>query len=87
MSVQSSIDNTTESIISALSTHELSDVEREEITRIVSKLLVKTVEKTTKNGLKTALNCCGPEADLAHQIREEMNRRKELLISNLRALR
>jgi hypothetical protein len=87
MSVQSSIDNTTESIVSALSTHELSDVEREEITRIVSQLLVTTVEKTTKNDLKTALNCCGPEADLAHQIREEMNRKKELLISNLRALR
>jgi hypothetical protein len=65
----------------------LSDVEREEITRIVSQLLVTTVEKTTKNDLKTALNCCGPEADLAHQIREEMNRKKELLISNLRALR
>jgi hypothetical protein len=87
MSVQSSIDNTTESIVSALSPHELSDVEREEITRIVSQLLVTTVEKTTKNDLKTALNCCGPEADLAHQIREEMNRKKELLISNLRALR
>lgn len=87
MSVQSSIDNTTESIISALATHELSDAERDEITRIVSKLLVKTVEKTTKNDLKTALNCCGPEADLAHQIRDEMNRKKELLISNLKALR
>lgn len=87
MSVQSSIDDTTASIMSALSSHDLSDAEREQITDIVSQLLVKTVEKTTKNQVEAAANCCGPELDLAHQIREEMNRKKELLISNLKALR
>jgi hypothetical protein len=87
MSVESSIEDTTESIVSALSTHELSDAEREQITSIVSQLLVKTVEKTTKNNVKTTVNCCGSEVDLAHQIREEVNRKKELLISNLKALR
>jgi len=87
MSVESSIEDTTESIIAALGTHELSDAEREQINQIVSQLLVKTVEKTTKNHLKTAVNCCGSEVDLAHQIREEVNRKKELLISNLKALR
>ena len=87
MSVESSIEDTTESIISALGTHELSDAEREQIANIVSQLLVKTVEKTTKNHVNTAVNCCGSEVDLAHQIREEVNRKKELLISNLKALR
>ena len=87
MSVQSSIDDTTASILSALSSHDLSDAEREQITDIVSQLLVKTVEKTTKNQVEAAANCCGPELDLAHQIREEMNRKKEILISNLKALR
>jgi hypothetical protein len=87
MSVESSIEDTTESIISALGTHELSDAEREQIASIVSQLLVKTVEKTTKNHVNTAVNCCGSEVDLAHQIREEVNRKKELLISNLKALR
>ena len=87
MSVQSSIDDTTASIMSALSSHDLSDAEREQITDIVSQLLVKTVEKTTKNQVEAAANCCGPELDLAHQIREEMNRKKEILISNLKALR
>ncbi len=87
MSVQSSIDDTTESIISALSPHDLSDEEREQITQIVSQLLVKTVEKTTKNHVEATVNCCGPEIDLAHQIREEMNRKKDVLISNLQALR
>ena len=87
MSVQSSIDDTTESIMSALSSHDLSDGEKENITKIVGQLLVKTVEKTTKNHLEAAASCCGPEIDLAHQIREEINRKKDVLISNLRALR
>ena len=71
----------------SLSKHELSDAEREEVNRIVSKLLVKTVKKTTHNQVETALNCCGPEKDLAHQLSEEMHRKKNLLISNLMALR
>ena len=87
MSVESSIEDTTESIMSALSSHDLSDSDKEQIATIVSQLLVKTVEKTTKNHLEAAANCCGPELDLAHQIREEINRNKELLISNLKAMR
>ena len=87
MSVESSINDTSESIVSALSDHDLSDTEKEQITRLVEKLLVKTVEKTTDTHLETTVSCCGPEADLAHQIRSEVNRKKDLLISNLRALR
>ena len=87
MSVESSIDDTATSIVSALSGHDLSDDEKEKIAKLVGQLLVKTVEKTTANHLKAAVNCCGSEIDLAHQIREEMNRKKEVLISNLKALR
>lgn len=87
MSVESSIEHTTESIMSALSSHDLSDSEKEQVKDIVSQLLVKTVEKTTKNQVKAATSCCGPELDLAHQIQEEMIRKQNLLISNLKALR
>ncbi|MDX2312611.1 MAG: hypothetical protein QNL90_00930 [Gammaproteobacteria bacterium] len=87
MSVQSSIEDTTTAIMKTLSRHQLSDAEREEVSRIVSKLLVKTVKKTTHNQVETALNCCGPEKDLSHQLSEEMHRKKNLLISNLMALR
>jgi len=87
MSIESSIDDTAASIVTALSSHDLSDQEKETISKLVSKLLVKTVEKTTDNNLQTTVNCCGPEVDLAHQIREEINRNKNLLISNLKALR
>jgi hypothetical protein len=87
MSVESSIDDTATSIVSALSSHDLSDDEKDQITKLVGRLLVKTVEKTTKNQTQAAVNCCGSEVDLAHQIREEMNRKKDVLISNLKALR
>ena len=87
MSVESSIEKTTNEIMSALASHDLSDADKEKVTKIVSQLLVKTVEKTTKNNLETTANCCGPELDLAHQIAEEINRQKQLLISNLKALR
>ena len=87
MSVESSISDTADSIVQALSSHDLSAQEKEEITKLVSALLVKTVEKTTDNHIQATVNCCGPEVDLAHQIREEINRKKDLLISNLQALR
>jgi hypothetical protein len=87
MSVQESVEIATEAVVKALSKHELSDAEREEVNRIVSKLLIKTVKKTTHNQVATAVNCCGPEQDLAHQLSEEMHRKKNLLISNLMSLR
>ncbi|HEY5740824.1 MAG TPA: hypothetical protein VIW27_13935 [Gammaproteobacteria bacterium] len=87
MSVEESVEIATEAIMKSLSRHELSDAEKEEISRIVGRLLVKTVKKTTRNQVETAINCCGPEKDLAHQLAEEMHRRKNLLISNLMALR
>ena len=87
MSVQESVDIATDAIVNALSSHDLSASERDEISHIVSRLLVKTVKKTTHNQVETALNCCGPEKDLAHQLAEEMHRKKNLLISNLMAMR
>ena len=87
MSVQESVDIATEAIMESLSGHELSDAEKEQISRIIGKALVKTVKKTTHNQVETAVNCCGPEQDLAHQLAEEMHRKKNLLISNLMALR
>ena len=34
-----------------------------------------------------AARCCGPEADKAHQIREEVNRVNAALIANLESMR
>ena len=87
MSVESSVKIAADAIGAALSQHKLTDAEREDVERIVSRVLVKTVKKTTHNQVETAVNCCGPEKDLAHQLSEEMHRKKNLLISNLMAMR
>ena len=87
MTVESSISDTTEAIIEALGKHDLSAEEQEEISKHVSALLLKTLTKTAKNNAETVANCCGPELDLAHQIRAEINRQTEVLINNLKALR
>lgn len=87
MSVESSINKTTDLIVAALASHKVTEDEREMISDIVATLLVKTVEKTTSTHLRSAEECCGPEVDLAHHIREQFIRDKDLLISNLSAMR
>ena len=38
--------------------------------------------------LKEAVRmCCGPEADLAHKIQNEMDKKRDVLIANLMAMR
>jgi len=76
-------DKTTASIISALSRCDLSDTEKQQILEIISASLVNVVETTTDHHIKATVRCCGPEADLAHQIRHETNLKKKALIANL----
>ena len=71
----------------ALGQHNLSDQEKAEILRIIGKSLMKTVEETTETHNAATVFCCGPEADLAHKIEEEVERKKQALIANLMALR
>ncbi len=78
-----SVESITASIVSALSAHELSDAEKQKISEIIQSSLLSTVEKTTDHHLETAVKCCGPEADLAHKIRHELNLKKNALIANL----
>ncbi len=71
----------------ALDQHNLSDQEKSEILKIIGKSLLRTVEETTETHNQATVFCCGPEADLAHKIEEEVERKKQALIANLMALR
>ena len=71
----------------ALDKHDLSKQEKAEILKIIGKSLMQTVEETTDTHRQAAVFCCGPEADLAHKIEEEVERKKIALIANLKALR
>ena len=87
MTAESSIRDATDAIVAALAKHDLTDEEKQKISQQISRALQQTVEETTATHLETTANCCGPELDLAHQIRAEINRQKEVLINNLKALR
>ena len=71
----------------ALGGYDLSEDEKDAILKIIEKSLIRTVEETTDTHREATVICCGPEADLAHKIQEEVERKKDLLISNLMALR
>ena len=65
----------------------LSDAEIKAISKIIEKVLIKAVNQATENCTTAAVVCCGPEADLAHKIAEEVDRAQIALIANLMSMR
>ena len=51
----------------------LSESEAAAVSKIIEDTLIKAVNQTTKNCATAAVVCCGPEADLAHKIAEEVD--------------
>ena len=49
--------------------------------------MIKTVEQATVAHGKATRICCGPDADKAHKIAEEVKRANVALTANLMALR
>ena len=87
MALEKKAERTAAEIGEALTSYNLSEDEKGEILNIIEKSLIRAVEKTTDTHREATVICCGPEADLAHKIQEEVERKKDLLISNLMALR
>jgi len=87
MALSNTAEKAAKKIDEALADYDLSDQEKSEILKIIGKSLVKTIEETTEVNREAAVICCGPEADLAHKIEEEVERKKIALIANLTALR
>ena len=61
--------------------------EREAILNIVRQAMLDASSRTHREMKQTAVVCCGPEADLAHKIQEQMDKKRDLLIANLMAMR
>ena len=61
----------------------LSDAEKKAISDIVESTLLEAVGHTTESCREAAVICCGPEADLAHKISEEVSLAQKALIANL----
>ena len=86
MSLKSLVDNAVKDIGKTAS-KPLSESDTAAISKIIEKSMVEAVRQSTKSCTTAAVVCCGPEADLAHKITEEVNRAQHVLITNLMAMR
>jgi len=87
MTLKTLADETVVALEQAFPTVSINDEDRRKISRIIEKTLIKTVEQATLTHRRAASVCCGPDADIAHKIGEEMNRANIALTANLMALR
>ena len=62
---------------------DLSAAETEAIAKIVENTLIEAVAQTSRSCRDAAVVCCGPEADMAHKIAEEVKLARKALIANL----
>jgi len=75
----------TKELGSALS--DLPVAEREAILDIVQRAMLDSATRTHRDMKEAAVICCGPEADLAHKIQEQMDKNRDMLIANLSAMK
>ncbi len=61
--------------------------ERDAILDIVRRAMLDASSRTHREMKDTAVICCGPEADLAHKMQEQMAKKSDMLIANLKAMR
>ena len=61
--------------------------ERDAILKIGQQAMLDASTRTHREMKKTAVVCCGPEADLAHKIQEQMDKKRDMLVANLMSMR
>lgn len=87
MSLKQLADETVAKLEEAFPNADVTAEEKREISRIIEQTLIKTVERATQVHKKATTICCGPEADMAHKITEQVERENIALTANLSALR
>jgi hypothetical protein len=76
----------TQELDNALS-DDMPTVERDTILKIVQQAMLDASSRTHRELKETAVVCCGPEADLAHKIQNEMDKKRDMLVANLMSMR
>ena len=79
-------DRVTQELCDTLSA-KLGPEDQAKVSDIVRKALLDVSGHTHKTYKNAAVVCCGPEADLAHKIQEQMDKERDMLIANLMAMR
>ena len=79
-------DRVTQALDNAIAA-DLPAEERDAILKIVQQAVLDASSRTHEELKEAAVVCCGPEADLAHKIQEQMDKKRDMLIANLMAMR
>ena len=87
MSLREVTDDTVAALEKAFPDLEFSADQKAEVASLIEDALRETVSHAAKAHQQATAQCCGPEADLAHQINQESKRATDLLVSNLMNLR
>ena len=87
MSLKQLADETVAKLERAFPNTDISEEDRQKISSIIEQTLIKTVDQTAHAHREATVVCCGPEADIAHKISEEVQRANIALTANLSALR
>lgn len=82
MSLQSLADNALIEINEILPL-EMSEDETAAIRKIIENTLLEAVAQASRSCREAAVICCGPEADIAHKIANEVKLAQKALIANL----
>ncbi len=85
MNLEKLVSRVTNELSTALA--DLPDAERNDILNIVRQAMLDSATRTHRELKETAVICCGPEADLAHKIQEQMDKKCDVLVTNLMAMR
>ena len=85
MNLENLVSRVTDELGAALS--DLPADEREAILDIVQRAMLDSATRTHRELKQTAVVCCGHEADLAHKIQEQMDKKRDVLVTNLMAMR
>ena len=67
--------------------NDLPEDEKQAILKIVQQAMLDASHRTHREMKETAVVCCGHEADLAHKIQEQMDKKRDMLVANLMSMR
>ena len=87
MSLKNLADDTLSALDEALPDHDISEEQKQAVLKIIEDTLIKTVNEAKSAHHEATEKCCGPESDMAHQIRKEVTQAYNLLTTNLSAMR
>jgi hypothetical protein len=65
----------------------LQEADVASLSKIVEEALIVAVNESTAHCNDAVKMCCGPEADLAHKIAEDVERARYALLANLASMR